>query len=105
MNSNRRKFRVTFGITALLLSGIAFYSVSVFDSWQGARVDMTSDKLFTMSPAAAKILQGLEVPVQVKLYITPSEKMPTQLRTLERDVTEQMRNFESVAEGMLEFTV
>lgn len=105
MNSNRRKFRVTFAITALLLTGIAFYTVSVLDSWQGARIDMTGDKLFTMSPAAAKILQGLDVPVQVKLYITPSKKMPTQLRTLERDVTEQMRNFESVAAGMLEFTV
>ncbi|MFT5316048.1 MAG: ABC-2 type transport system permease protein, partial [Candidatus Krumholzibacteriia bacterium] len=105
MNSNRRKFRLTFAIAAVLLSGIAFYAVSVLDSWQGARVDLTDDKIFTMSPAAAEILQGLQVPVQVKLYITPSDKMPTELRTLERDVTEQMRNFESVAEGMLEFTV
>ena len=105
MNSNRRKFRLTFAIAAVLLSGIAFYAVSVLDSWQGARVDLTDDKIFTMSPAAAEILQGLQVPVQVKLYITPSDKMPTELRPLERDVTEQMRNFESVAEGMLEFTV
>jgi ABC-type uncharacterized transport system involved in gliding motility auxiliary subunit len=58
-----------------------------------------------MSPAAAKILKGLQVPVQVKLYITPADKMPTQLRTLERDITEQMRNFEQVADGMLEFQV
>jgi len=105
MNSNRKKFRLTFAATAILLTFIAFFAISVSDSWRGARLDMTSDRLFTMSPAAVGILKDLKVPVQVKLYITPSEKMPTQLRTLERDITEQMTNFESVAGGKLEFAV
>ena len=105
MNSNRRKFRLTFAAAAVLLTFIAFFAVSVTDNWHGARLDLTSDRLFTMSPAAADILRELKVPVQVKLYITPSDKMPTQLRTLERDITEQMRNFEQVAGGMLEFGV
>ncbi len=105
MNSNRRRFRLTFAAAAVLLASVAFFVVSVTDNWHGARVDMTSNKLFTMSPAAADILKGLQVPVQVKLYITPSDKMPTELRTLERDIAEQMRNFEQVADGMLEFAV
>jgi ABC-type uncharacterized transport system involved in gliding motility auxiliary subunit len=105
MNNKRRNFRITFAVSAVLLTAIAFFLVSVLDNFPGARIDMTSDKLFTMSPAAAKILKGLEVPVQVKLYITPGGKMPTQLRNLERDITEQMRNFEQVADGMLEFQV
>ncbi len=105
MNTNRRKFRITFAVAAVLLAAIAFFLVSVLGNLRGARVDMTSDRLFTLSPAAVNILQGLEVPVQVKLYITPAEKMPTQLRNLERDITEQMRNFEQVAEGKLQFAV
>jgi ABC-type uncharacterized transport system involved in gliding motility auxiliary subunit len=105
MNSNRRKFRLTFAAVTVLLAFVTFYAVSVSDNWHGARLDLTTDRLFTMSPAAVDILQELEVPVQVKLYITPSDKMPTQLRTLERDITEQMRNFAQVAEGKLEFTV
>ena len=105
MNNKRRNFRITFAVSALLLTAIAFFLISVLDNLPGARVDMTSDRLFTMSPAAAKILKGLEVPVQVKLYITPADKMPTQLRNLERDITEQMRNFEQVADGMLQFQV
>lgn len=105
MNSNRKKFRLAFAAAAVLLTLIAVFAISVADNWQGARLDMTSDHLFTMSPAAAEILNDLQVPVQVKLYITPSEKMPTQLRNLERDVTEQMRNFEQVADGKLVFTV
>jgi ABC-2 type transport system permease protein len=105
MNNKRRTFRVTFTVSAILLAAIAFFLISVLDNLPGARVDMTSDKLFTMSPAASKILKGLQVPVQVKLYVTPSDKMPTQLRNLERDITEQMRNFEQVSEGMLEYQV
>ena len=103
MNRKGRNFRLTIAVSAVLLTAIAFFLISVLDNLPGARVDMTSDKLFTLSPSAAQILESLQVPVQVKLYITPADKMPTQLRTLERDITEQMRNFEQVAEGMLEF--
>jgi len=105
MSAKRTSFRVTFAVAAVLLTAIVFFLISVTGNLRNARVDMTSDKLFTMSPAAVKILKGLEVPVQVKLYITPEEKMPTQLRNLERDISEQMRNFESVSGGMLKFEV
>jgi ABC-2 type transport system permease protein len=105
MNNKRRNFRLTFALAAALLAVIAFFLVSVLGNLPGARLDLTRDRLFTMSPAAAEVLEGLKVPVQVKLYITPSDKMPTQLRTLERDLTERLRNFEQVANGMLEFAV
>lgn len=105
MNNKRRNFRLTFAAAAVLLAVIVFFLVSVLGNVPGARLDLTRDRLFTMSPAAAKVLKDLAVPVQVKLYITPADKMPTQLRTLERDITEQMRNFEQVAKGKLEFTV
>lgn len=105
MNTNRRKFRLTFAVTTVILAAILFFLVSVLGNLRGARVDMTSDRLFTLSDSAVEILEGLQVPVQVKLYITPSEKMPTQLRNLERDITEQLRNFEGVSKGMLQFSV
>jgi len=105
MSGKRRNFRITFTAAAVLLAAIAFLLIGVTSNLRGARVDMTSDKLFTMSPAAVRILQELKVPVQVKLYITPADKMPTELRNLERDVTEQMRNFEQVSDGMIQFSV
>ena len=105
MSGKRRNFRLTFAAAAVLLVAACFLLIGVTSDLRGARVDLTDDDLFTMSPAARDILQGLQVPVQVKLYITPEDKMPTQLRTLERDVTERMRNFEQVSEGMLEFSV
>ncbi len=105
ISAKRTNFRVTFAVAVVLLVAIAVFLISVTSNLKSARVDMTSDKLFTMSPAAAQILKGLEVPVQVKLYITPADKMPTQLRNLERDITEQMSNFQSVSGGMLQYEV
>jgi ABC-2 type transport system permease protein len=105
MSAKRTNFRVTFAVAVVLLTAITFFLISVTGNLKNARIDMTSDQLFTMTPAAAKILKELEVPVQVKLYITPGEKMPTQLRNLERDISEQMRNFQSVSGGMLQYEV
>jgi ABC-2 type transport system permease protein len=105
MSSKRRNFRLTFAAAAVLLTALCFLLISVTSGLRGARVDLTDDGLFSMSPAAVEILQGLQVPVQVKLYITPADKMPTQLRNLERDLTERMRNFEQVSQGMIEFAV
>lgn len=103
--NKRRNFRLTFAAAAALLAVIAFFLVSVLGNLPGARLDLTRDRLFTMSPAAVDVLKSLTVPVQVKLYITPVDKMPTQYRTLERDLTERLRNFEQVSQGMLEFSV
>ena len=105
MSDKRRNFRITFTVATLLLIAVAVLLISVIGDVPGARVDMTSDRLFTLSPAAKQILQDLKVPVQVKLYITPASKMPTELRNLERDITEQLRNFEKVSGGMLEYAV
>lgn len=105
MSAKRTSFRITFAVAVVLLTAITFFLISVTGNLKNARVDLTSDQLFTMTPAAAEILKGLEVPVQVKLYITPAEKMPTQLRNLERDISEQMRNFQSVSGGMLQYEV
>ncbi len=105
MSNKRNNFRLTFAVASILLTAIVFLIISVLGNLRGARVDMTSDRLFTMSPAAVNILQQLEVPVQVKLYITPGDKMPNQFKNLERDITEQMTNFEQVSDGMLQFSV
>jgi ABC-type uncharacterized transport system involved in gliding motility auxiliary subunit len=103
--NKRRNFRLTFAVATVLLLAIAVFLIAVTGNLPGARLDLTSDRLFTLSGSAVKILKDLKVPVQVKLYITPADKMPTQLRNLERDITEQMRNFEQVGGGMLQFSV
>lgn len=105
MSTKRRNFRLTFAVLTVLLTAVVFAAIGMLTNLRGARVDMTSDRLFTMSPAAVRILEDLKVPVYVKLYISPADKMPNQFKNLERDITEQMRNFEQVSKGQLVFSV
>lgn len=65
------------------------------------RFDLTQDKIYTLSDASTKILRGLSVPVQVKLYITPSEKMPTEMRHLERDILDKLNEMRLASGGKL----
>jgi ABC-type uncharacterized transport system involved in gliding motility auxiliary subunit len=102
---NRRTFRATFAVSALLLIAAAVLLTDVFSGFNGARLDLTSDRLYTMSDSAKKILGDLEVPVQVKFYITGGDHMPTELKTLERDVTDKLRDYAAASDGMFEFSV
>ncbi len=105
MNRKRTNFRLSFGLAALLLVGLAVALAAVLDNLPGGRLDLTSDRLYTMSPAAAKILGGLKVPVQVRLYITGADKMPSGLKTLERDIVDMLRDYQRAAGGKLEYAV
>ncbi len=105
MSDKRRKYRLTFTVATVLLSAVALFLIAVLGNFTGARTDLTSDKLYTLAPAAARILKDLEVPVQVRLYITPADKMPTAYKTLERDITEQLNDYARIADGKLQFSV
>ena len=105
MSKTRRTFRLTFAVSVLLLIAGAVLLANVLSGFNGARVDMTSDRLYTMSDSAKKILGDLQVPVQVKFYVTGSDHMPTELKTLERDVTDKLRDYAGAGDGMFEFSV
>ncbi len=105
MSTKRRNFRVTFAVTALLLLAVSVLLTDVLGGFGGARVDLTSERLYTMAPAAKDILKGLKAPVQVKLYITGAAAMPTELKTLERDVTDKLRDYAQASGGMIQYSI
>ncbi len=101
----RMSFRLAFGLAALLLLAISVFLVGILGDLHGMRVDLTEDRQFTLSDSAKDILSRLQVPVQVKFYITREDKMPTQLRNLERDVSDKLRDFSSASGGHIAFSV
>lgn len=105
MTSKRRTFRVTFAVAVVLLLAVSVLLTGVLGNFPGARADLTSDRLYTMSPSAHKILAGLKAPVQIKYYVTGPEDMPTELKNLERDVTDKLRDYARASDGMIEFSV
>ncbi len=68
MSSKRRNFRLTFGVSVVLLLILAVFLTSVLGNFGGARLDLTEDKIFTMSPAAARILGDLDLKVILRRF-------------------------------------
>lgn len=67
------------------------------------RFDITEDKINTVADASSKILGGLEDPVTITLYITPQDKMPTQLKRLEGGIKDKLEELRVASGGKLEY--
>ena len=67
------------------------------------RFDLTEDKIFTVSDASKAILAKIDTPVQVKVYITPKDKMPTGLTQLEQDIKAKLEELQMASKGKIEY--
>lgn len=92
----------------VVLLAVAITAVNVlagrFLSW--ARWDLTSDKVYTLSPGTREILSTLHTPVQARLYAGASSgAMPPPLRQHARRVEELLREMAQQSRGKLEVQV
>jgi len=69
------------------------------------RFDLTENKIYTVSDASKKILRDLKSPVLVKVYITPAEKMPTALKTMEQELTSRLAELKIVSHDKFKYSV
>src|SRR5690606_4337150 len=97
--TNKRTFVARFTVLALVLAGVVVMLNAVVGGADLGRFDLTDDKIYTVSDAAASVLGELRVPVQVKLYMTRKDQMPTGLQTLERDIVDKLREFQVISRG------
>ncbi len=101
----KNRFRLGFLILTVLSLAIAVFLTGVVEDWRGARLDLTEDNLYTLSDSAEGILGRLKVPVQVKYYVTGEDKMPTELKKLQRDVRDKLQDYADASAGMIEFSI
>ncbi len=105
MASRKFSFNLRFSIVAVVLFAIVVLLNAVLGTVDLGRFDLTDDNVYTISPAAKRVLSELKVPVQVKFYVTRRDQMPTGLQTLERDVVDKLSEFAVVSGGNLDFVV
>ncbi len=105
MTTRKTSFTLTFTIAAVVLFAIVVFFNAIVGSQSKARIDFTQDKIYTMSPAAKRIMAQLKVPVHVKLYITQASDMPTGLKSLERNITDKLEEYKAASGGKLTYTV
>jgi len=68
------------------------------------RFDLTADKIYTISQASKNILAELDTPVQLRVYITPRDKMPTGMKDLEQDIVDKLEEMRVASNGRVEYS-
>ena len=85
----------------LRLGTVGLIVFSVLIGWSGiyigGRIDLTEDKLFTMSPATASILDELDDILTIELF--DSREPPTELAPVSRDVSDFLEDFVAASDG------
>ncbi len=67
------------------------------------RVDMTADKLYTLSPGTKAILSRIDSPVEIRFYSTRGEgRVPAQLRSYAQQVEDLLGEFQQASHGKIE---
>ncbi|NII52933.1 GldG family protein [Luteibacter sp. SG786] len=90
------------GIALLFLAAIAVSSMSL----RTARMDLTADRIYTLTPGTQQIVDGLRKPLTLTLYFSEhaTRDLP-QLRSYEQRVHEMLREIAVRAHGRIRFRV
>ncbi len=77
--------------------------LSILIGWFGTsikgRIDLTEDKIFSLSPATVEVLGELEDLLTVDIYM--SKDPPVQVSPVSRDVNDFLEDFEAVSDGLV----
>lgn len=101
----RPNAKIVFGsAVAVCLVGVILFNWLVHDLSLG-RFDITQNKIYTVSNASKKILSNLKAPVQINFYITPADKMPTAIKTLEQEIAGKLDELRIASKNKLNYKV
>ena len=99
----RPRAKAAFATACALSLGIALAAQVVLRHAPLPRWDLTENRTYTVAPVTREFLRGLKVPVTVKLYLSPPEKMPTAMRTMERSLKDALEEIRLVSGGKLQY--
>jgi ABC-type uncharacterized transport system involved in gliding motility auxiliary subunit len=90
----------TAGVLAMFVVLLAFYVVT---SAVKARVDLTADKAYTLSPGTKKVLSKLDTPVTVRFYATQSDNDPrlVPLKAYAQRIDDLLAEYKQAGHGKL----
>jgi len=100
--------RGALSILGLALAAVLALAVNTiaFNGLRSARLDLTQDRLYTLSDGSRRVLQQIEEPVTLRFYF--SQKLATnapQINAYGQRVREMLEEFENVAGGRIRLEV
>ncbi len=100
---NRPGARVTFLTVAVVCVAIGMLFNYLMAGTSILRFDMTEDQIHTISPSSRAVLAEADSEIEVRLYITPRDKMPTAMRNIERDIRDKLEELRLASGGLLNY--
>ena len=94
-----------FLLTAFFCFGFFLITNLVFSNFSFGRIDLTEGRIYTVSQTTKNILKNLKSRATVKFYVSPSEKMPTAMKSLEQDVVNKLAEFRIASDGKFEYQI
>ncbi len=77
--------------------------INALGSRAKARIDLTEEKAYTLSPGTREILAKLDTPVQIRYYCTRGDNaMPVMLKTYAQRVEDLLGEFRQASKGQIE---
>ena len=101
----RPKSRLVFSTAVVVCLAIMLVFNWLVHDFPWGRFDMTEGKVYTISPATKRILDNLKAPVLIKVYLTPPDKMPTLMKTMEQEITGKLEELKIVSNNKLNYKV
>ncbi|HSG66863.1 MAG TPA: Gldg family protein [Gammaproteobacteria bacterium] len=95
------------GLTALLLLALGFFAAVVASNalLRGLRIDLTENRLYTISPGTHRVLESIAEPINLYFFFSDSETSDVPdiqgLRTYATRVREMLEEFVAQSDGML----
>lgn len=97
----RRRIAINFGVYAAL----TIFANVVAAGFTSGRFDLTEEEIYTVSKEARDVLARLKVPVKADFYVSPTERMPSLMKTFEQEVVDKLKEFEIASDGTFKFQV
>jgi ABC-type uncharacterized transport system involved in gliding motility auxiliary subunit len=91
-----------YSAAGVVLVFVALVGANLVFSPVRARLDITEDKLHTLSDGTRKILSGIDSPVEVRLYVSRSEnRLPSALKNYTQTVEDILQEFRAASGNRL----
>jgi gliding-associated putative ABC transporter substrate-binding component GldG len=88
--SKKNKSIALFGLFVIFL-----FVLNVLFSYSSLRIDLTEEKRFTLSPATNQLLENINSPVLIKIYLAGT--MPIEFKRLKRAIETQLDEYKNIA--------
>ncbi|HBC86782.1 MAG TPA: hypothetical protein DCZ94_07505 [Lentisphaeria bacterium] len=94
---NKRNKNLIYSAIGIIALFLIFVAVNFIASKINIRLDLTEEKLYTLSQSTRSVLKKLDTPVTLKLYYTKSSNMPSFLKNYAARVLDLLNEYRQTA--------